>query len=67
MSLRCPECGAVADTKETRKTQGAIRRRRECFNGHRFTTYEIHAEEYLRKQHEPLPSPEPRQHQGDSD
>ena len=41
--MRCPECGTkVFDVLETRarKTDGVIVRRKECGNGHRFTTEE---------------------------
>ena len=38
--MRCPACGAVTFVKETRGT----RRRRECFNGHRFSTKEVLAD-----------------------
>ena len=41
--VRCPECGTkVFDVLETRarKTDGVIVRRKECGNGHRFTTEE---------------------------
>lgn len=39
--MKCPYC-STADTRviDTRETTEAIRRRRECVNGHRFTTYE---------------------------
>ena len=35
--MKCPLCGADTRTIETRDT----RRRRECFNEHRFTTTEL--------------------------
>ncbi len=35
--MKCPECGAWTEVKETR----GPRRRRECANGHRFSTEEI--------------------------
>lgn len=34
--MTCPHCGAWTEVKETR----GVRRRRECGNGHRFTTIE---------------------------
>ncbi len=40
--MKCPECGAwtdVLETKPIRKTN-ILKRRRECANGHRFTTHE---------------------------
>lgn len=38
----CPECGASLNSvSDTRNGDGFIRRRRECPNGHRTTTYEI--------------------------
>jgi transcriptional regulator NrdR family protein len=43
--VKCPECGTWADVLETRRTpKGETRRRYECANGHRFTTYERYAE-----------------------
>lgn len=42
--MRCPECGAHTDVLETRDT----RRRRQCFNGHRFTTEETAVPERTR-------------------
>ena len=41
--MKCPYCGAWSDVKDSR--QG--RRRRECANGHRFTTQEIIIDEKL--------------------
>ena len=41
--MKCPECGTkVFDVLETRtrKKDGVIVRRKECGNGHRFTTEE---------------------------
>ena len=38
--MKCPTCGAWSMTKDTRGT----RRRRECANGHRFSTEEITVE-----------------------
>lgn len=40
--MNCPECGAWSSVKETRsdKTKTKYRRRRECGNGHKFTTEE---------------------------
>lgn len=39
--MKCPECGAWIEVKETRTRQDNTRRRRyECANGHRFTTVE---------------------------
>ncbi len=35
--MKCPQCGAWTEVLETR----GIKRRRECGNGHRFTTEEI--------------------------
>jgi len=41
--MKCPRCGESRSTVlETRGTDSAITiRRRECFNLHRFTTYEV--------------------------
>ena len=41
--MKCPLCGADTRTLETRDT----RRRRECFNEHRFTTVETVVHEDL--------------------
>lgn len=39
--MKCPECGAWTEVKETRtRTDNTRRRRYECANGHRFTTVE---------------------------
>jgi transcriptional regulator NrdR family protein len=35
--MKCPECGAWTEVRETR----GPRRRRECANGHRFSTEEV--------------------------
>lgn len=46
--MKCPTCGTgvtiVTDSREGNKFNGTVRRRRECKNGHKFTTYEISAE-----------------------
>jgi transcriptional regulator NrdR family protein len=39
--MNCPECGAWTTVKETRLTVMRYRRRRECGNGHKFTTEEV--------------------------
>jgi len=39
--VNCPECGAWTTISETRLTVMRYRRRRECGNGHRFTTEEV--------------------------
>jgi transcriptional regulator NrdR family protein len=39
--MKCPECGAWSVILETRDTSVRYRRRRECANGHKFTTEEI--------------------------
>ena len=39
--LPCPDCGApLKKVIDSRRGEDAIRRRRECVNGHRATTYE---------------------------
>jgi transcriptional regulator NrdR family protein len=38
--MNCPECDAWSTVTETRKTPVRYRRRRECGNGHKFTTEE---------------------------
>ena len=42
--MKCPKCGAWSLVMETRERDGGHRmeRRRECANGHRFSTTEIH-------------------------
>lgn len=41
MSLECPICGCTLNsTKETRDVDGGIRRRKMCFNLHKFTSLE---------------------------
>ena len=39
--MNCPECGAWTTINETRLTVMRYRRRRECGNGHKFTTEEV--------------------------
>jgi len=39
--MNCPECGAWSVILETRSSTARYRRRRECANGHKFTTEEI--------------------------
>jgi len=39
--MKCPVCGTkLHDVVDSRKRDDSIRRRRECFNGHRFSTLE---------------------------
>lgn len=38
--MNCPECGAWSTVIETRSSPVRYRRRRECGNGHKFTTEE---------------------------
>jgi len=38
--MNCPECGAWSTVIETRSSPIRYRRRRECGNGHKFTTEE---------------------------
>ena len=38
--MNCPECDAWSTVIETRTTPVRYRRRRECGNGHKFTTEE---------------------------
>lgn len=46
----CPECGSeIRGTIDVRSHLGEyLRRRRECSCGHRITTYEITADEYIK-------------------
>lgn len=39
--MRCPYCNTWTETKDTRVTTDGVRRRRQCGNGHRFTTDEV--------------------------
>ena len=38
--MRCPQCGAITDVKETRTKESVITRRRICHNYHTFKTEE---------------------------
>ena len=39
--MKCPQCNAPTDVKDTRMTpNNNVLRRRECFNGHKFKTEE---------------------------
>lgn len=37
----CPECSGITGVVETRPSNGRLKRRRACKQGHRFTTVEI--------------------------
>jgi hypothetical protein len=39
--MRCPQCGAMTDVKDTRTKDNVVRRKRVCFNEHIFTTLEM--------------------------
>jgi transcriptional regulator NrdR family protein len=39
--MKCPDCGAWSVILETRSSPVRYRRRRECANGHPFTTEEV--------------------------
>lgn len=39
--MNCPRCGAPSSVLHTRVHTASVTRRRECFNLHRFTTYEV--------------------------
>lgn len=43
--MKCPECGRKAAVLLTRERDGYVWRRRECSQGHRFTTTETHQPE----------------------
>lgn len=48
-SVQCPKCNGESHVIDSRDEESARRRRRKCDScGHRYTTYEIHAEEYNR-------------------
>lgn len=38
--MKCPECGKPTIVKDSRESGADHRRRRECLNGHKFTTME---------------------------
>ena len=38
--MKCPTCGAWSTVEDTRNKTGFTLRRRECGNGHKFTTEE---------------------------
>jgi transcriptional regulator NrdR family protein len=38
--MKCPTCNAWTNVRESRPINGKVKRRRECANLHRFTTYE---------------------------
>lgn len=40
----CPTCGQKTGVTDSRATTEGLRRRRKCPAGHRFTTYEVEAE-----------------------
>lgn len=54
--ILCPECGSKTDVKDSRPEKGKIRRRRECKNGHRFSTHES----VLKARPKNLPKPKPK-------
>lgn len=48
--MKCTKCGAWTEVKETRKAPvWMVARTRECANGHRFKTFEVHATLISRK------------------
>ena len=55
MSMKCPQCGAWTEVKETRtrKTDNVVTRRYECANMHRFSTEERVKDELLRLRLQP--------------
>jgi transcriptional regulator NrdR family protein len=49
--MRCPECKAHTDVKETRQLQGnVVKRKRLCFNDHTFYTEERPIKKVKREQ-----------------
>lgn len=48
-SVQCPKCNGESKVVDSRDEELARRRRRQCnICKHRYTTYEIHADEYNR-------------------
>ncbi len=48
-TLRCPRCdGEAKRVLDSRKIGIGVRRRRECVNGHRYTTHEQIVQDYSR-------------------
>lgn len=39
--MNCPRCGAPSEVLSTRTDVATVARRRQCFNEHRFTTFEV--------------------------
>ena len=39
--MNCPICDAWTDIKDTRNKGTYVQRKRQCANGHTFTTYEV--------------------------
>lgn len=54
--MKCDKCGAWSEVLETREDakHGVIRRRRQCANGHNFTTYEIRSQAWPAAKHRSL-------------
>lgn len=49
--IQCPRCNGESKVIDSRDGETSRRRRRECLScKHRYSTYEIHAEEYERLQ-----------------
>lgn len=48
--MKCPRCGAVSSVLDTRTGQhGQTIRRRQCFNMHKFSTWEVLPETFNRR------------------
>lgn len=45
--MKCPVCRAWTEVLESRPWKEKVTRRRECANGHRFTTYELVVKETI--------------------
>lgn len=41
--MKCPTCQSSSRVVETRETSNGLRRRRECIQGHKFSTLEVFA------------------------
>ena len=64
--MKCDKCGAWSEVLDTREmaSQGVTRRRRECGNGHVFTTYEIFSQAWPAARHRSREKAQSRERSG---